>query len=132
MAEYSRQGLFRRLEGGGAAATNATLTGTIELGEDVSVWFGCVLRGDDATASTFLRLLPHPADVVESLRVVEVKEWPRRLRLVPDEAERAESVALLEESERAALLEEQRRAAAEAYAARQRAAIVHSQRRGAW
>ena len=48
MAEYSRQGLFRRLESGGAAATNATLTGTIELGEDVSVWFGCVLRGDDA------------------------------------------------------------------------------------
>ena len=64
-----------------------------------------VLRGDDATAATFLRLLPHPADVVESLRVVEVKEWPRLLRLVSDEAERAEAVALLEESERAALLE---------------------------
>src|SRR5215213_3596396 len=63
-----------------------------------------VLRGDDATASTFLRLLPHPADVVESLRVIEVKEWPRLLRLVPDEAERAEAIALLEESERAALL----------------------------
>lgn len=64
-----------------------------------------VLRGDDATAATFLRLLPHPADVVESLRVVEVKEWPRLLRLVPDESERAEAVALLEESERGALLE---------------------------
>lgn len=63
-----------------------------------------VLRGDDATASTFLRLLPHPADVVESLRVIEVKEWPRLLRMVPDEAERAEAIALLEESERAALL----------------------------
>ncbi len=63
-----------------------------------------VLRGDDATASTFLRLLPHPADVVESLRVVEVKEWPRLLRLVPDEVERAEAISLLEESERAALL----------------------------
>lgn len=48
MTEYPRQGLFRRLEGGGAAATNATLTGSIELGEDVNVWFGCVLRGDDA------------------------------------------------------------------------------------
>jgi magnesium transporter len=64
-----------------------------------------VLRGDDATAATFLRLLPHPADVVESLRVVEVKEWPRLLRLVPDESERAEAISLLEESERGALLE---------------------------
>ena len=63
-----------------------------------------VLRGDDATAATFLRLLPHPADIVESLRVVEVKEWPRLLRLVPDDAMRANTVALLEESERAALL----------------------------
>jgi magnesium transporter len=64
-----------------------------------------VLRADDVTASSFLRLLPHPADVVESLRVVEVKEWPRLLRLVLDEGERAEAVALLEEGERAALLE---------------------------
>jgi magnesium transporter len=64
-----------------------------------------VLRSDDGTAQAFLRLLPHPADVVESLRVVEVSEWPRLLRLVADDAERAEAVALLEESERAALLE---------------------------
>lgn len=64
-----------------------------------------VLRGDDMTAAAFLRLLPHPADVVESLRVVDVKEWPRLLRLVSDEGERAETVALLEEGERAALLD---------------------------
>lgn len=64
-----------------------------------------VLRGEDSTATTFLRLLPHPADVVEALRVVDIREWPRLLRLVADEAERAEVVALLEESERAALLE---------------------------
>src|SRR5262249_54458907 len=63
-----------------------------------------VLRGDDATAMTFLQLLPHPADIVESLRVVEVKEWPRLLRLVAHERNRAGAVALLEESERAALL----------------------------
>lgn len=63
-----------------------------------------VLRADDATAGSFLRLLPHPADVVESLRVVEVAEWPRLLRLVADDAERAETVALLEEPERQALL----------------------------
>src|SRR3990167_9102350 len=63
-----------------------------------------VLRGDDATAASFLRLLPHPAEVVESLRVLEVSEWPRLLRLVSDDAERAEAVALLEEPERQALL----------------------------
>lgn len=63
-----------------------------------------VLRADDATAGSFLRLLPHPADVVEALRVLEVSEWPRLLRLVADEAERAEAVALLEEPERQALL----------------------------
>lgn len=63
-----------------------------------------VLRADDATAASFLRLLPHPADVVESLRAVEVAQWPRLLRLVADETERAEALALLEEPERQALL----------------------------
>ena len=63
-----------------------------------------VLRADDATAGSFLRLLPHPADVVEALRVLEVSEWPRLLRLVADESERAEVVSLLEEPERQALL----------------------------
>ena len=48
MTDFPRRGRFRRLEGGGAAATNATLTGSRDLGVDVSVWFGCVLRGDDA------------------------------------------------------------------------------------
>jgi magnesium transporter len=63
-----------------------------------------VLRADDVTAGAFLRLLPHPADVVESLRVVPIIEWPRLLRLVADESERAEALSLLEESERQALL----------------------------
>ena len=48
MTEHERAGLFERLDGGAAAATNATLTGSVTLGEDASVWFGCVLRGDDA------------------------------------------------------------------------------------
>jgi len=64
-----------------------------------------VLLADDATAGAFLRLLPHPADVVEALRVVDVKQWPRLLRLVPDDSERAEAVAILEEDERALLLD---------------------------
>jgi magnesium transporter len=64
-----------------------------------------VLLADDGTAGAFLRLLPHPADVVEALRAVAIKEWPRLLRLVLDDAERAETVALLEEDERSRLLD---------------------------
>ena len=48
MTHYPSAGLFRRLDGGACAANNAILTGHVELGEDTSVWFGCVLRGDDA------------------------------------------------------------------------------------
>ncbi|MEZ6013963.1 MAG: gamma carbonic anhydrase family protein [Planctomycetota bacterium] len=51
MTYYPSTGLFRSLEGGAYAALNATLTGDITLGEDVGVWFGCVLRGDDAPLS---------------------------------------------------------------------------------
>ena len=64
-----------------------------------------VLLADDGTASAFLRLLPHPADVVEALRAVDVKDWPRLLRLISADTERAETVALLEEDERGRLLE---------------------------
>lgn len=39
---------MERLDGGAWRAFNAVLTGEIELGEDASVWFGSVLRGDDA------------------------------------------------------------------------------------
>ena len=48
MTQFPSAGLFRSLDGGAFAAENATLTGTIELGEQANVWFGCVLRGDDA------------------------------------------------------------------------------------
>ncbi|MEM9380525.1 MAG: gamma carbonic anhydrase family protein [Planctomycetota bacterium] len=48
-AQFPSRGLFRRLEGGAFAAANAVLTGAIELGPEANVWFGCVLRGDDAT-----------------------------------------------------------------------------------
>lgn len=64
-----------------------------------------VLKGDDFTAQAFLRLLPHPADVVEALRALPVVDWPRILRLVHDEAERAEAVALLDDGERSQLLD---------------------------
>lgn len=48
MTFFPRKDLMQPLPGGGFAAQGATLTGDITLGEDVSIWFGCVLRGDDA------------------------------------------------------------------------------------
>ena len=48
MTRYPTAGLFEALGGGAYRANNAVLTGNVTLGEDASVWFGCVLRGDDA------------------------------------------------------------------------------------
>jgi len=48
MSLFPSRGLFRPIEGGGFAATNAILTGDVTLAEDVGIWFGCVVRGDDA------------------------------------------------------------------------------------
>jgi carbonic anhydrase/acetyltransferase-like protein (isoleucine patch superfamily) len=39
---------MRRLESGAVVANNAIVTGDVTLGSDVGIWFGCVLRGDDA------------------------------------------------------------------------------------
>ena len=39
---------MRRLEGGAFLATTAVVTGDVSLAENSSVWFGCVLRADDA------------------------------------------------------------------------------------
>jgi carbonic anhydrase/acetyltransferase-like protein (isoleucine patch superfamily) len=51
MTTYPSKGLFRALEGGAIAAKDAGVTGDVTLGADVGVWFGCVLRGDDAPLS---------------------------------------------------------------------------------
>ena len=48
MTLYPQRGLFERLEGGAFKARNAILTGDVTLGEDVGIWFSCVVRGDDA------------------------------------------------------------------------------------
>lgn len=45
---HGKQGLFRAVEGGAHVAQNAVVVGDVTLGKDVGVWFGCVLRGDDA------------------------------------------------------------------------------------
>jgi carbonic anhydrase/acetyltransferase-like protein (isoleucine patch superfamily) len=51
MTFFPRSGLFRAVPGGAFVASNAIVTGDVSLGEDVGVWFGCVLRGDDAPLS---------------------------------------------------------------------------------
>jgi carbonic anhydrase/acetyltransferase-like protein (isoleucine patch superfamily) len=48
MSFFPRQGLFRRVDGGAFVAANAVVTGDVTLGADVGIWFGCVVRGDDA------------------------------------------------------------------------------------
>lgn len=48
---YPLEGRLRRVADGAWIADNATLTGDVTLGEDCTVWFGCVLRGDDAPIS---------------------------------------------------------------------------------
>ena len=48
MTFYPRENLLERLECGAYRAFNAVLTGDVDLGPDANVWFGCVLRGDDA------------------------------------------------------------------------------------
>jgi len=39
---------MRRTPEGAYLAEGAVVCGDVELGKDVSVWFGCVIRGDDA------------------------------------------------------------------------------------
>ncbi len=48
MTSFPSQGLFRRVEGGAFVAQGAIVTGNVTLHEDVGIWFGCVVRGDDA------------------------------------------------------------------------------------
>ena len=48
MALYSLDGVPVRTPGAGKfwVAPNATVIGTVEIGEDASIWFGAVVRGD--------------------------------------------------------------------------------------
>ena len=48
MSFFPRKGLFTPVEGGAFVASNAIVTGDVTLGEDCGIWFGCVVRGDDA------------------------------------------------------------------------------------
>jgi len=43
----ARRGRFV-MRGGAFVARDAIVVGAVELGEEASIWFGCVLRGDDA------------------------------------------------------------------------------------
>ena len=55
MTSFPRQGLMRAVPGGAHVASNAIVTGDVSLGELANVWFGCVLRGDDAPLSVGAR-----------------------------------------------------------------------------
>lgn len=48
MTHHPTHGLFRRLPSGAAVADNVRLTGEVHLGQDTNLWFGVVIRGDDA------------------------------------------------------------------------------------
>ena len=48
MTQFAQRGLFEPLPGGAFKAGNAIVTGDVTLGADVGLWFGCVVRGDDA------------------------------------------------------------------------------------
>ena len=48
MTFFPRTNLMQPVEGGAYVARGATVTGDVTFGEDANVWFGCVLRGDDA------------------------------------------------------------------------------------
>jgi carbonic anhydrase/acetyltransferase-like protein (isoleucine patch superfamily) len=39
---------MQSVKGGAFVATNAIVTGDVTLGADAGIWFGCVVRGDDA------------------------------------------------------------------------------------
>ena len=48
MTHFPQRGLIVPIEGGAYRATNAIVTGDVTLGQDVGIWFSCVVRGDDA------------------------------------------------------------------------------------
>jgi carbonic anhydrase/acetyltransferase-like protein (isoleucine patch superfamily) len=48
MTSFPQRGLFEALPGGAFKARNAIVTGEVTLGADAGIWFGCVVRGDDA------------------------------------------------------------------------------------
>lgn len=47
----SGKGMMRLVPGGAMVAEGAVVIGNVTLAEDVNIWFGCVLRGDDAPIS---------------------------------------------------------------------------------
>ncbi|HIG10573.1 MAG: gamma carbonic anhydrase family protein [bacterium] len=48
MTKFKMRGLMQSVEGGAWVAQGATVTGDVSFGKDANIWFGCVLRGDDA------------------------------------------------------------------------------------
>ncbi len=51
MAVYSHDGIAPRIAGSAWVADSAQVMGNVELADDVSIWFGAVLRGDTEVMS---------------------------------------------------------------------------------
>lgn len=48
MTHFPQRGRMLPVPGGAWVADNAVVAGEVHLGEDANIWFGCVVRGDDA------------------------------------------------------------------------------------
>jgi magnesium transporter len=57
-----------------------------------------LIDGDDQSLRAYFSSVPYPADISEFFEKVEVRAWPRLLRLIDDPEIRSEVVALFDES----------------------------------
>ena len=48
-----------------------------------------LLKKDDETIRQYLNSIVHAADINEFFRLIDINEWPRLLRLIEDEEEKA-------------------------------------------
>lgn len=57
-----------------------------------------LIDGDDQSIRAYFASVPYAADIAEFFEKVELKQWPRLLRLIDDPEVRAEVVALFDEA----------------------------------
>ena len=64
-----------------------------------------LIDGDDDSLRAYFASVPFPADISEFFEKVEVRQWPRLLKLIEDPEIRSAVVALFDESRYEELLE---------------------------
>ena len=57
-----------------------------------------LIDGDDQSLRAYFASVPYPADISEFLEKVDLRQWPRLLRLIDDPEIRSEVVAQFDES----------------------------------